>query len=124
MVGHAEIMDMLTNYDYTIDYTNDADGTAETWGIEAGYGIISASQMLAWVETNCGAACPGETGRCTVLPMGRGFAGVRGRVLPQKAAPLHPHTPQNKIGTKVQHLACWGREIPIGRAWAIAGEGV
>ncbi len=53
-------MDMLTNYDYTIDYTNDADGAAETWGIEAGYGIISATQMLAWVEANCGAACPGE----------------------------------------------------------------
>ncbi|CAN0474545.1 unnamed protein product, partial [Hapterophycus canaliculatus] len=26
VVGYAEIMDMLTNYDYTIDYTNDADG--------------------------------------------------------------------------------------------------
>lgn len=61
-------MEMLTNYeytiDYTIDYTNDADGAAETWGIEAGYGIISAAQMLAWVETNCGAACPGETAGC------------------------------------------------------------
>eukprot|EP00752_Nemacystus_decipiens_P009696 g8660.t1 len=58
-VGYTEIMEMLTNYDYTIDYTSDADGAAETWGVEAGHGIISASQMLAWVEANCGDACPG-----------------------------------------------------------------
>lgn len=53
-------MDMLTNYKYTIDYTNDADGAAETWGVEGGHGIISASQMLAWVEANCSESCPGE----------------------------------------------------------------
>eukprot|EP00752_Nemacystus_decipiens_P009695 g8659.t1 len=58
-VGYTEIMEMLTNYDYTIDYTSDADGAAETWGVEAGHGIISASQMLAWVKANCGDACPG-----------------------------------------------------------------
>lgn len=63
---------MLTNYDYTIDYTNDADGAAETWGTEAGYGIISASQMLAWVEANCGVACPGETGETGALRHGVG----------------------------------------------------
>lgn len=53
---------MLTNYDYTIDYTSDAGGAAETWGTEAGHGIISAAQMLAWVEENCGEACPGDPG--------------------------------------------------------------
>lgn len=51
---------MLTNYDYAIDYTSDADGAAETWGTEAGHGIISAAQMLSWVEANCGEACPGD----------------------------------------------------------------
>lgn len=51
---------MLSNYDYAIDYTSDADGAAETFGGEAGYGIISASKMLAWVEENCATACPGE----------------------------------------------------------------
>lgn len=54
------MMEMLTNYDYTLDYTNDAGGAAETWGAEAGYGVISAAKMLAWVEANCGEACPGE----------------------------------------------------------------
>ncbi len=53
-------MEILTNYEYTLDYTNDAGGAAETWGIEAGYGIISASQMLGWVKANCQEACPGE----------------------------------------------------------------
>lgn len=52
---------MLSNYDYTIDLTSDADGAAETWGAEGGFGIISAGQMLAWVAANCGEACPGET---------------------------------------------------------------
>lgn len=61
VVGYAEIMEMLTNYDYTIDLTSDAGGDAETWGAEGGYGIISASQMLAWVAANCGESCPGET---------------------------------------------------------------
>lgn len=60
VVGRAELLEMLSNYDYTIDYTSDADGAAETFGGEAGYGIISASKMLAWVEENCAAACPGE----------------------------------------------------------------
>lgn len=53
-------MEMLTNYDYTLDYTNDAGGAAETWGAEAGHGIISAAKMLSWVEANCGEACPGK----------------------------------------------------------------
>lgn len=56
---------MLSNYDYTLDLTSDADGAAETWGADGGYGIISASQMLAWVAANCGEACPGETKRST-----------------------------------------------------------
>lgn len=54
-------MEMLTDYDYTIDYTNDAGGDLEAWGAEAGHGIISASQMLAWVEANCAESCPGDT---------------------------------------------------------------
>ncbi len=54
------MMEMLTNYEYTIDYTNDADGAPETWGVEAGHGIISAGKMLAWVEANCYESCPGE----------------------------------------------------------------
>lgn len=54
------MIEMLTDYDYTIDYTNDAGGDPETWGQEAGYGIISAGQMLAWVEANCADSCPGE----------------------------------------------------------------
>ena len=53
-------MEMLTNYDYTIDYTNDADGAAETWGTEGGHGIISARKMLEWVKANCQEACPSE----------------------------------------------------------------
>ncbi|CAM9901846.1 unnamed protein product, partial [Ectocarpus sp. 12 AP-2014] len=42
VVEYGEMMEMLTNYEFTIDYTNDADGAAETWGNEAGHGIISA----------------------------------------------------------------------------------
>eukprot|EP00903_Cladosiphon_okamuranus_P010302 g9750.t1 len=61
VVGHAEMMDMLTNYDYTIDLTSDAGGAAETWGRDGGHGIISASQMLAWVAANCVEACPGAS---------------------------------------------------------------
>ncbi|CAN0417481.1 unnamed protein product [Pylaiella littoralis] len=57
VVTYTEMMEMLTNYDYTVDVTSDADGAAETWGPEAGYGIISASKMLAWVEANCSEAC-------------------------------------------------------------------
>ncbi|CAN0154082.1 unnamed protein product, partial [Ectocarpus sp. 6 AP-2014] len=62
VVEYGEIMEMLTNYEYTVDYTNDADGAAETWGNEAGHGIISAAQMLAWVEENCSEACSGASG--------------------------------------------------------------
>ena len=69
VVGHAEMMEMLSNYDYTIDLTSDADGAAETWGPDGGYGIISASQMLAWVAANCGEACPGETKGNTACPI-------------------------------------------------------
>lgn len=53
------MLEMLTDYDYTIDYTSDGD--PETWGVEAGHGIISARQMLAWVEANCAESCPGDT---------------------------------------------------------------
>lgn len=66
-VGHAEMMEMLTSYDYTIDLTSDADGAPETWGPEGGYGIISARKMLAWVEANCGEACPGEGTLCRTI---------------------------------------------------------
>lgn len=59
VVGYDEIMEMLTDYDYTIDYTNDAGGRRETWGNEAGHGIVSARQMLAWVKANCYESCPG-----------------------------------------------------------------
>lgn len=52
-------MEMLTDYDYTIDYTNDAGGAPKTWGGEAGHGVVSARQMLAWVKANCYESCPG-----------------------------------------------------------------
>lgn len=52
-------MEILTDYDYTVDFVGDADGATEAFGGQAGYGIISASKALAWVETNCAAACPG-----------------------------------------------------------------
>ncbi|CAM9830833.1 unnamed protein product, partial [Pylaiella littoralis] len=75
-------MDMLTNYDYTFDYTSDGDGAAETWGAEAGYGIISASKMLAWVEANCDA--------CSATPT----------TVPDTLAPIIPGTPvQDSSGT-------------------------
>eukprot|EP00903_Cladosiphon_okamuranus_P022369 g20573.t1 len=60
VVGYAEILEMLTDYEYTIDYTSD--GETETWGPEAGHGIISAAQMLEWVEANCADSCPGAAG--------------------------------------------------------------
>ena len=53
------MMEMLTDYDYTIDVTSDAGGAPETFGVDAGFGIISADQMLAWVATNCQESCPG-----------------------------------------------------------------
>lgn len=40
------MMDMLTDYDYTIDVVADAGGSSQEFGPEAGYGIISAAQML------------------------------------------------------------------------------
>ena len=60
VVTFSDMMEMLTNYDYTIDVTSDAGGEAETWGTEAGYGIISAAQMLGWIALNCQESCPGE----------------------------------------------------------------
>lgn len=51
---------MLTDYDFTIDYTSDAGGAAMTYGIEAGFGIVSARKMLDWVEAYCPMSCPGE----------------------------------------------------------------
>lgn len=61
MISYDDIMDMLTDHEYSIDYTGDADGAAETFGQEAGHGIISASKMLAWVARNCAVACPGKS---------------------------------------------------------------
>ncbi|CAM9541047.1 unnamed protein product [Ascophyllum nodosum] len=63
-----DMMDMLTNYDYTIDVTSDAGEEPETWGAEAGYGIISAEQMLGWVAKNCQESCPGEITLETPVP--------------------------------------------------------
>lgn len=60
VVTYSDMIEMLTNYDYTIDATADAGGAPETFGPEAGYGIISAQQMCRWVEENCPASCPGE----------------------------------------------------------------
>ena len=60
MVTYNDMMEMLTNYDYTIDVTSDAGGEAEIWGNEAGYGIISAEKMLGWVAANCHESCSGE----------------------------------------------------------------
>lgn len=57
VVGFADIMEMLMNYDYIIDCTSVAGGTAETWGMEAGHGVVSASQMLGWVQDSCREAC-------------------------------------------------------------------
>lgn len=54
------MMEMLSDYTYTIDVTSDADGKKETWGTEAGYGNISANQMLGWIAANCQEACPGK----------------------------------------------------------------
>ncbi len=56
---------MLTDYDYTNDYTNDAGGAPETWGSEAGHGVLSGRQMLAWVEANCHESCPGAASVAT-----------------------------------------------------------
>ena len=54
------MIEMLTDYQYTIDVTSDAGGEIETWGAEAGYGIISANRMLAWIAKNCQESCSGE----------------------------------------------------------------
>ena len=54
------MMEMLTDFEYTIDATSDAGGAAETFGPEAGNGIISALQMCRWVADNCAEACPSE----------------------------------------------------------------
>lgn len=60
VVTFSDMMEMLTNYEYTIDVTSDAGGALETFGPEAGYGIISAQQMCRWVADNCAETCPGE----------------------------------------------------------------
>ena len=54
------MMEILTNYDYIMDVTSDAGGAPETFGVEAGFGVISADQMLAWVAANCQESCPGS----------------------------------------------------------------
>ena len=53
------MIEILTDYDYIIDATSDAGGAPETFGLEAGFGIISADQMLGWVAINCQESCPG-----------------------------------------------------------------
>lgn len=63
VVGRHDVLEILTDYDYINDYIGDAGGLPETFGAEAGYGIISASKALAWVERNCPLACPGEFSR-------------------------------------------------------------
>lgn len=60
VVLRSELLEILTDYDFTVDYTADAGGAEETFGIEGGFGIISASKALSWVEQNCALACPGE----------------------------------------------------------------
>eukprot|EP00904_Undaria_pinnatifida_P008988 jgi/Undpi1/5219/HiC_scaffold_2.g00501.m1 len=62
VVTFNDMMEMLTDYDYTIDVTSDAAGAADTYGVEAGYGIISAQQMCLWVAQNCPQACPNTIG--------------------------------------------------------------
>lgn len=57
------MMEMMTNYTYTIDVISDADGEEETWGTEAGFGIISADQILGWIAANCRESCPGKPGQ-------------------------------------------------------------
>ena len=54
------MMEIMTNYNYTIDVTSDAGGEVKTWGAEAGYGIMSAAPMLDWVAANCQESCSGE----------------------------------------------------------------
>lgn len=56
-VSQGDIFYMLRNYEYTIDATSDAGGHPETFGYEAGNGIISAKKMLAWVAANCHETC-------------------------------------------------------------------
>eukprot|EP00904_Undaria_pinnatifida_P008994 jgi/Undpi1/5224/HiC_scaffold_2.g00506.m1 len=62
VVTFNDMIEMLTDYDYTIDVTSDAAGAAETYGVEAGYGIISAQKMCLWVAQNCPQACPNTVG--------------------------------------------------------------
>ncbi|CAM9844326.1 unnamed protein product [Ascophyllum nodosum] len=68
VVTYSDMMEILTNYDYTIDVTSDAGGEAETWGTEAGYGIISAEQILGWIALNCRESCPGNVTSPTPVP--------------------------------------------------------
>lgn len=57
------MMQMLTDYTYTIDVISHADDEKETWGTEAGYGIISADKILGWIASNCQESCPGDPGQ-------------------------------------------------------------
>ncbi|CAN0351045.1 unnamed protein product [Ascophyllum nodosum] len=56
-VTYDDMMEIMTNYNYTIDVTSDAGGEVKTWGAEAGYGIMSAAPMLDWVAANCQESC-------------------------------------------------------------------
>ncbi|CAN0435025.1 unnamed protein product [Pylaiella littoralis] len=117
VVGYAEITEMLTNYDYTIDLTSDAGGDAETWGAEGGYGIISASQMLAWIAANCGESCPGaSTTEEPVAPSPEPIAPAPEPIAPS-AEPIAPVTPETPTeGVLCNSFGCPGGFIPIPEA--------
>lgn len=68
VVGRKEVLEILSNYTYTIDYISDANGKPETFGPEAGYGIISGSEILSWVRQNCAVSCPGDVSRPMFMP--------------------------------------------------------
>lgn len=51
-------MEILTNYEFTIDVISNANDAVETFGTEAGFGIISPKKALAWVAANCPSSCP------------------------------------------------------------------
>ncbi|CAN0279349.1 unnamed protein product [Ascophyllum nodosum] len=87
VVTYNDMMEMLTNYDYTIDVTSDAGGEAEIWGNEAGYGIISAEKMLGWVAANCHESCSGAAISPTPVPTSEPLP------VPPTEPPVTPRTP-------------------------------
>ncbi|CAM9139401.1 unnamed protein product [Discosporangium mesarthrocarpum] len=57
IVTHVEMMEMLADYQYMIDYTSDSNSAEEQFGVEAGHGIISALQMTKWIRKHCPKSC-------------------------------------------------------------------